>query len=70
MVLKDYKGIFKKNTLIFKQSSNPLGDYYVFDFESDNLTWETGEHAFFSFPQKIKKDRGWRAFSIASNSEE
>jgi predicted ferric reductase len=70
MALKDYKWLFNTDILQLKQSSNPFWDYYVFDFTTNNSTWETWEHAFFILPEKIAKDRWFRPLSIASNHEE
>lgn len=70
MALKDYKWIFNTDILQLKQSSNPFWDYYIFDFNTNNSHWETWEHAFFILPEKVAKDRWWRALSLASNQEE
>lgn len=70
MALRDYKWIFKTHMLVLKDSKNLFWDYYIFDFEIGNLTWETWEHAFFIAQEKLEKDRWWRALSIASNHKE
>ena len=70
MALKDYKWIFNTDILQLKQSSNPFWDYFVFDFSTNDSVWKTWEHAFFILPEKVSKDRWWRALSIASNHEE
>ncbi|MDC7228513.1 MAG: FAD-dependent oxidoreductase [Spirochaetales bacterium] len=71
MKLSDFRGIFKNNKIKLINKENPVGDYWVFDFEiPGGLTWTPGEHGLFSFPDKKITGKKSRSFSIASTPDE
>jgi ferredoxin-NADP reductase len=69
MGFKDFKGIFKKRELIFEKSIKEKGDMYSFVLKSkEKLDWKAGIHGIFTLDNV--KGMFWRAFSIASTSDE
>ncbi len=71
MKLADFKGLFKKSTATFESVENPYGDYYIVKLKAQpELVWEAGEHGIFTLPERKVEGKKWRAFSVASISEE
>lgn len=69
MKISDFKGIFKQSYAKIVSIENPFDDYYVIKLASD-VEWQPGEHAIFKIPGKSIEGKKWRAFSIASITEE
>lgn len=71
MKLSDFKGLFKTSIAEVIAIDNPYGDYYTVKLKvAKGLVWEAGEHAIFKLPDREVEGKKWRAFSIASTSEE
>ena len=71
MTLRDFKGLKNKNLLEFIESENVFDDYYTIKLKTDDKTdWRPGEHAIFTLPGSDVRGRKWRAFSVASSSQE
>ncbi len=67
----DYKGAFIKRTLILKEIIRESDDIYSFIFAMQKpFTWKAGKHGIFTFPHTSITGKRWRAFSIASSSDE
>ncbi len=65
MKLKDFKGVFKINKLIFLKKEHVVGDVYLFEFKSNRkINWLAGQHGFFWFWKQ------YRIFTIASAPSE
>ena len=67
MKLRDFKGVFKTQTVEFISAENVKDDYYIINIQKPKeLTWRPGEHGIFSMPNNKVEGKKWRAFSIAS----
>jgi predicted ferric reductase len=67
----DYYGIFKKNTLVFRECIDEgNGNFsFIFDFQAP-IKWKAGQHGVFTLPDQNVSGKTWRAFSIASSAIE
>lgn len=71
MKLSDFKGLFKKSITTIEKIENPFEDYYTIQLKPSNgFQWSPGEHAIFKLPESKIDGKKWRAFSIASITEE
>lgn len=71
MKLSDFKGLFKKSIATVEEVNNPFEDYYTVRLRpSANTRWAPGEHAIFKMVDEQVDGKKWRAFSIASITEE
>lgn len=67
----DYAPIINRQTLQLQQRIQESEDIYSFIFTpSRPLRWKAGQHGIFYFPGTLFAKRFWRAFSIASSSQE
>lgn len=67
----DYFPVVNRRKLVFKERIQESEEIYSFIFvPAHRLTWKAGQHGIFLFPQSPWKGRFWRAFSIASSSQE
>jgi len=66
-----YKGVFKKRTLILREIICESETIYSFIFTMpEPFVWNAGEHGILTFPSTHIIGKKWRAFSIASSSDE
>lgn len=71
MKLSDFKGLFKKSIATIESIENPFEDYYVIRLKpAPGTVWSPGEHAIYKLPEAKVEGKKWRAFSIASVTEE
>lgn len=71
MKLSDFKGILKRSIITIDSIDNPFDDYYTVKLKpSKNTHWAPGEHAIFKMAEGKVEGKKWRAFSIASVTEE
>lgn len=71
MKLSDFRGLFKTKELEVESIENPYGDYYTIKLKIlSDYTWIPGEHGIFKLKGKNVVGKKWRAFSVASISEE
>jgi len=71
MKLRDLKGLFKTAKIKFIEAKHVADDYYEVRLKApQGLTWRAGEHAIFMMPDKKIEGKTYRAFSIASTSDE
>jgi ferredoxin-NADP reductase len=71
MKLSDFKGLFKKSIATIETIDNPFDDYYIVRLKpAPSIHWTPGEHAIFKLVEKKVEGKKWRAFSIASITEE
>lgn len=68
---KDYIGILKKNTIIFRERVDEGNGNYSFIFDMPSpLRWKAGQHGVFTMPNQNVSGKKWRAFSVASSAIE
>lgn len=71
MKLSDFKGIFKKSIARVESVRNVYGDYYEIKLiPENNISWQAGEHGIFRLMDRNVKGKSFRAFSLASTSDE
>lgn len=71
MKYTDFTGMFNRVELTLFSIEKPHDDYYVIKFDyPEGLTWDPGEHGFFTLPGKNVEGRPFRIFSIASTPSE
>jgi len=67
----DYLPVLNKRTLLLVEVIQESEEIYSFIFKPKNpLAWKAGQHGIFMFPGTTIKNKFWRAFSIASSSQE
>lgn len=68
---QDYLPVIHKRTLTFKERIAESNEIYSFIFTfKQPCTWKAGQHGIFYFPHTNVQGKWWRAFSIASSSDE
>lgn len=71
MKLADFKGLFKKRSLLIQNISNPSEDYYVVQMKMETpFKWQPGEHGIFKLPGQKVEGKAWRAFSVSTVDSE
>lgn len=71
MKITDFKGLFKRSIATIEAIENPFDDYYLIRLKPASGTkWLAGEHAIFKLPEAKVEGKKYRAFSIASVTEE
>lgn len=67
----DYFPVVNRHTLTLQEVIHETGDIYSFIFIPEKpLRWKAGQHGIFMFPKTKVEGKFWRAFSIASSSNE
>jgi ferredoxin-NADP reductase len=67
----DYLPVINRRTLLLQEIHQESEDMYSFIFKPKKpFTWKAGQHGIFMFPRTKVEGKFWRAFSIASSSQE
>ncbi len=66
-----YSGVLKVRELIFEEKIEETPGVFSFIFSMPKpFSWQAGQHAIFTLPDKDVQGKTWRAFSIASSPHE
>lgn len=67
----DYIPVLNRRTLVLQEVIQESDEIYSFIFKPKKpFTWKAGQHGIFTLPHTRIEGKFWRAFSIASSSQE